>query len=258
MNAISDIDQARNLMQKLLKLDKERDQQPVPGLLVIDNVGSDNQSYGATREYLRAGFPPGSRIMVTSRGHNIVESLLQDTRFCKPVPDLTDEEARTVFLNIAASGTSVFTLTDADSKRILGLCVNQCRFSVDGAFRSDAQYHPLALKALANFCQSEEFRKRSLSSWEEELKAFNQGSCPGLFDILELQFTSMDRETEQLIFLDIALFGREWYLTGGSGWWSWLAQLHNTDSESVKRVVRQLEKYGVIYRNKALTMHQLY
>lgn len=224
-------------MQELLKLEKERDQQPVPVLLVIDNVGSDHHSYDATRAYLQAGFPPGSRIMVTSRGRNIVESLLQDVRFCKPVPGLTDEEAQTVFLNIAASGTSVFALTDADSKRILGLCVNQCRFSVDGAFRSDAQYHPLALKALANFCQSKKFRKRSLASWEEELKAFNQGPRLGLFDILELQFTSMDRETEQLIFLDIALFGREWYLTGGSDWWSWLAELHSTDLEAVEEIV---------------------
>jgi len=97
------------------------------------------------------------------------------------------------------------------------------------------QYHPLALRALANYCRSQDLHN-SLWGWEEFLKDFNRLSRPTVFDILQLQFKSLD-SNQQLFFLDIALYGREWYSVGGSDWCTWLAGLHMDMSRGSAKVV---------------------
>lgn len=71
-----------------------------------------------------------------------------------------------------------------------------------------------------------------------------RGASPDLFDILELQFKSLD-ETEQLVFLDFALFGNEWVASVINDstpqledWVAWLTGLHlDTSPESVEDIV---------------------
>ena len=211
--------------------------------LVIANVSGDQHSLDEARTYLEAGFCPKSRIMVTSTGQTIVTDLLSDSKFCKPVPDLTEEEAGTVFLRIASPGRVLSTLS-VEEIRNLRLCVEQCRFSRDGTFYNDKPYHPLALRALANFFRNQQINKKSLSVWKKYLEDVKRGSTPGLFDILELQFKSLD-QSEQLIFFDIALYGEEWLTSifecthpGFDDWVTWLAGLHmDTTAASVEEIV---------------------
>lgn len=228
-------------MRNCLNHDSMKRQSAV--FLVIDDVASDQHSLDEARAYLEAGFCPKSRIMVTSTSQKIVIDLLSNSKFSKPVPALTEEEAGTIFLRTAAPGRILSALT-VEERRNLGLCVEQCRFRRDGVFYNDNQYHSLALRALANYFRNQHMNRKSLSVWEKCLENVKRGSSPDLFDILELQFKSLD-ETEQLIFLDIALFGNEWVASvindstpGLEDWLTWLAGLHmDTSRQSVEDIV---------------------
>ncbi|KAG0568842.1 hypothetical protein KC19_6G048600 [Ceratodon purpureus] len=261
LDTISDIDQGRTLMRDCLRQDSTKLHSAV--FLVIANVSGDQHSLDEARAYLEAGFCPRSRIMVTSTGQKIVTDLLSDSKFCKPVPDLTEEEAGTIFLRIAAPG-KILSVLSVEEIRNLRLCVEQCRFSRDGTIYEHKPYHPLALRALANFFRNQQINKKSLSVWEKYLEDVKRGSTPGLFDILELQFKSLDQSL-QLIFFDISLYGEEWLSSilectypGFDDWVTWLAELHmDAPPASVEEVLRQLERSGMINLSE-MTMHQLY
>jgi len=80
-------------MRDHLERERGMKQQPsAPVLLVIDNVGVDQDSVDEARAFVKAGFCSQSRIMITSRGRGIVKQVLPDAaQCCKPVPSLTDE-----------------------------------------------------------------------------------------------------------------------------------------------------------------------
>ncbi|KAG0627336.1 hypothetical protein M758_2G192700 [Ceratodon purpureus] len=264
LDGVKDVDQGRALMRNCLEQDRIKRQ---PGVfLAIDNVSSDQRSLDEARAYLEAGFCPKSRIIVTSRGQNIVEGLLSHSKFCKPVPSLTQKEAETVFLKMAAPGKILSALTD-EERRNLALCVEQCRFprGRDQQYHllASRQYHPMAIRALANYFQNQSINKKSLSVWEKYLEDVDRGYSPNPFSILEMQFKSLE-PIEQLFFLDIALFGDKVSISlSAEDWVTWLGGLHMDSSPAfVKGVLKQLERSGILNEwpdiRSGMTMHQLY
>ncbi|KAG0606854.1 hypothetical protein M758_9G173400 [Ceratodon purpureus] len=264
LDGVKDVDQGRTLMRNCLEQDRTKRQSGV--FLSIDNVSGDQRSLDEARAYLEAGFCPKSRIIVTSRGKNIVESLLSHSKFCKPVPSLTKKEAETVFLKMASPGTILSALTD-EERRSLALCVEQCRFprgrDQQYHFLASRQYHPMAIRALANFFQNEGINKKSLSVWEKYLEAVDRDDSPNVYGILEMQFKSLE-PIEQLFFLDIALFGDKVSISlSAEDWVTWLGGLHSDSSPaSVKGVLKRLERSGILNEwpdiRSGMTMHQLY
>ncbi|KAG0622823.1 hypothetical protein M758_3G126300 [Ceratodon purpureus] len=264
LDGVKDVDQGRTLMRNFLEQDRIKRQSGV--FLALDNVSGDQRSLDEARAYLEAGFCPKSRIIVTSRGQNIVEGLLSHSKFCKPVPSLTQKEAETVFLKMVAPGEILSALTD-EERRSLALCVEQCRFprgrDQQYHFLSSRQYHPMAIRALANCFQNQAINKKSLSAWKKYLEAVDRGHSPNLFSILEMQFKSLE-PIEQLFFLDIALFGDKMSISlSAENWVTWLGGLHMDSSPAfVKGVLKQLERSGILNEwpdvRSGMTMHQLY
>ncbi|KAG0562315.1 hypothetical protein KC19_9G136400 [Ceratodon purpureus] len=264
LDGVKDVDQGRTLMRNCLEQDRIKRRSGV--FMAIDDVSGDQRSLDEARAHLEAGFCPKSRIIVTSRGQNIVEGLLSHFKFCKPVPSLTQEEAETVFLKMAAPGKILSALTD-EERRSLALCVEQCRFprgrDQQYHFLASRQYHPMAIRALANCFQNQAINKKSLSVWEKYLEAVDRGYSPNLFGILEMQFKSLE-PIEQLFFLDIALFGDKVSISlSAEDWFTWLEGLHMDSSPAfVKGVLKQLKRSGILNEwpdiRSGMTMHQLY
>lgn len=227
-----------------------------PVFLVIDNV--DVESFNEAQEYLNSLFHPKSKIMVTARSQQIVMDLLSDSHskeptyfseFCKPVPDLTEEEAGTIFLRNAAPKKTLSKLTD-EERRILRLCVQQCRFLPDVSIvnESSRQYHPLALLALGNyFFELSRIQSQPWDTYFTRDKLFWELE-PNINAILGKQFSTFD-ESEQLLFFDIALYGKEWITasietsverhSNFEDWVTWLTGLHG-EEQDVKIKVRCL------------------
>ena len=74
-----------------------------------------------------------------------MESILEDAKYCKPIPRLEELEASDFFLSVAASGKSLPSLHPHEQK-IVRACLGECQFADDGY--PTRQYHPLVLKAL--------------------------------------------------------------------------------------------------------------
>lgn len=198
-----------------------------PVFLVIDNITDDSASRMEALAYLEAGFHPHSKIMITSRSEDVVQALFTDpmSTFCKAMPNLTEEEAGFIFLKRAAPQRAIDTLTD-EEKRVLKLCLGQCRFSSDGRPIRGKQYHPLALRALAVYYH--EIDNINVLSWEkyfedlDKLKHSRESS--DVFGILGLQFSTFDMK-KKLLFLDLALYyGTSW--KSFENCVSWLAEIH--------------------------------
>lgn len=184
-----------------------------PVFLVIDNISDDEASRDEARAYLKAGFHPDSLIMITSRSQDIVKALFNDSesKYCKAMPNLTEEEAGIIFLQRAAPQRTLATLSDAE-REILKLCLDQCRYPNphEGQKKRNIedyrQYHPLALRALAVYFF--EIDNNNLLSWkknlydDDKLKLSRESS--EIFRILGLQFSTFDKK-KKLIFLDVAL-----------------------------------------------------
>ncbi|KAG0561334.1 hypothetical protein KC19_9G056300 [Ceratodon purpureus] len=214
-----------------------------PVFLAIDNVIGDESSLAEAREYLKVGFHPHSRILITSRSKSNVQELLSGGEFCIAMPRLRVNEAGEIFLRSAAPMRSISGLTD-EERRIVGLCIQQCLFESEG-YESDSvcwdsdndevscephveekkllsmsdvwesgwkSYHPLALSALGDF-----FRRYSsnlhILGWKDHLEKnvdpFKDfwSSPDGIGKIIGLQFSSL-HPREQLLFLDIALYSK--------------------------------------------------
>ena len=203
-----------------------------PIFLAIDNVSNDASSWKEAHEYLTVGFHPESRIMITSRSEVIVQDLLPGVEFCMPMPRLSVQEAGAMFLRSAAPTKSICGLTD-EERRILGLCIQQCLFVSDqDELESDSgddelqflssvhkrsllreSYHPLALSALGDFFYRFMGNSQMLR-WKDQLEknevpVKDVWKEPSIRSIIGLQFSALD-PSEQLLFLDVALYTKYW------------------------------------------------
>ncbi|KAG0561338.1 hypothetical protein KC19_9G056700 [Ceratodon purpureus] len=263
-----------------------------PVFLAIDNVIGDESSLAEAREYLKVGFHPHSRILITSRSKSNVQELLSGGEFCIAMPRLRVNEAGEIFLRSAAPMRSISGLTD-EERRIVGLCIQQCLFesegyeSDSGSWDSDSDevscephveekellsmsdvwesgwksYHPLALSALGDF-----FRRYSSNShilgWKDHLgknvdpfKDF--WSLPeGIGRIIGLQFSSL-HPSEQLLFLDIALYWNG-FLRHRSRWLEWASELHDVTAAVIDRKLQDLTRFGMIKYDDACINEEKY
>ncbi|KAG0614204.1 hypothetical protein M758_6G158700 [Ceratodon purpureus] len=234
-----------------------------PMFLAIDNVIGDESSLAEAREFLKVGFHPQSRILITSRSKANVQELLSGGEFCIAMPRLRVNEAGEIFLRSAAPMRSISGLTD-EERRIVGLCIQQCLFESEGNvvscephveekglfIESDVwesgwmSYQPLALSALGDF-----FRRNSSNShilrWKDHLEKnvdpFKDvwSSPDGIERIIGLQFSSL-HPSEQLLFLDIALYTRIFFDSVVNydlqrSWLEWVSELHDVTVAVMER-----------------------
>ncbi|KAG0616769.1 hypothetical protein M758_5G140600 [Ceratodon purpureus] len=238
-----------------------------PVFLVIDNITDDSTSRTEALAYLEAGFHPHSRIMITSRGEDVVQALFTDPKstFCKAMPNLTEEEAGFIFLQRAAPQRALGTLTD-EERRVLSLCLGQCCFAFDGRPIREEQYHPLALRALAVYYH--EIDNMNVLSWENHLedldKLKHSRESSDVFGILGLQFSTFDMR-KKLLFLDMALY----YGTSCNSYEdcvSWLADIYEERRRAMECQLQHLKRSGIINFSPSvwgtnimmITIHDLY
>ena len=216
--------------------------------LVIDNV-LDGHSVNEARHYLELDFHYESRILITSRSQEIVEELLQKSSFCKPMPDLIEEEAKKIFLNKCSPGNKLYNLTDEVWQEV-GSCIKQCIFSHDGSYSSTSVdgtlYHPKVLAALGSYFLEIERTNRHLN-WANCLKLVDNFKVSQhfgeIFQNLKLRFDTFDDITK-LVFMDIAVYGKE-YMTLSTfngvpdynDWVTWLAGVHGEPREVIREQV---------------------
>ncbi|KAG0561331.1 hypothetical protein KC19_9G056000 [Ceratodon purpureus] len=237
-----------------------------PVFLAIDNVTGDESLLREAREYLKVGFHPKSRILITSRSKANIHDLLPGSRFCMAMPRLWVKEAGEIFLRSAAPMKSMSGLTD-EERRIVGLCIQQCLVDAEECeafcepdveekrlfIESDVwesgwkSYHPLALSALGDV-----FRRYSSDThmlrWKDHLETSRDpfkdfwSSPDGIGKIIGLQFSSL-HPSEQLLFLDIALYSKFFFR---SRWLEWVSELHDVTVAVMERRLQDLTRSGMI------------
>lgn len=215
--------------------------------LVIDNV-LDGDSMNEARQYLEIDFHHESRILITSRSRKIVEELLHGPNFCKPMPDLIQEEAITIFLNKCAPG-NMYILTDKVREKV-GFCIKQCMFSHNRSYSSTSidgtLYHPMALAALGSYFLEMEKTIIHLN-WANCLKVVDNFKVSqhfsNIFQNLKLQFDTFE-EITKLVFMDIALYGEAYIISSQynsdpnyNDWVTWLAAVHDEPQETIREQV---------------------
>jgi hypothetical protein len=193
----------------------------------VDNVPDDYKSIQAARKYLKGGYGDGSIILVTARSINILMKLNLAENQCLEMPDLEEDEARSIFLN----ETSLLFENEVDDK-LVRRCTQLCHFCKADGRRW--HYHPLALKVLGQQLGS------NIKMWEVQLSKIDtvnqlEDVENAIFHILRSSFASLNRK-QQLIFMDLALFLN--YFTHFA--WKkieWLCMVHEESIEDMKDMV---------------------
>ncbi|KAG0581319.1 hypothetical protein KC19_4G242500 [Ceratodon purpureus] len=263
LSRITDTGQGLKQMREFMKRE--------PVFLAIDNVTNDESSRKEAHAYLTVGFHAESRIIITSRSEVVVQDLLPGVKFCMPMPSLSVNEAGSIFLRSAAPMKSIFMLTD-EERRIVGLCIEQCLFESDrdeSGSSSDQDelrflttdhqlslrrnsYHPLALSALGDFFYRF-IGSTHILHWKDHLERNEHPlkdvwRCPSIMSVISLQFNIL-HPSEQLLFLDIALFTEDlvmWHQLTYQSWIEWLSRLHEETPTVMERKLRDLKRSGMI------------
>lgn len=228
--------------------------------LVIDNV-LDEHSVDEARRYLEVDYHYDSRILITSRSQEIVEELLHESNFCKPMPDLIEEEAVKIFLNKCSLGNKLYNLTD-EVRQEVGSCIKQCMFSHDGSYSSTSIdgtfYHPMVPAAMGSYFLDMQRTNRHLN-WANCLKVVDNFKVSqhfsDIFKNLKLRFDTFD-EITKLLFVDIALYGKV-YMTSSTfncvpdynEWVTWLAEVHEEPREVIREQVLVFDLGYKVYVN---------
>lgn len=211
----------------------------------LKNVREDVDSCQEVRAYL-SYLCSGSKMLITARSRNIVESVIGRPNYCKPIPNLKEEEALSLFLKIAAP-TSRLTSLDSSETHILRECLQICFFSLGEGSTLDlfppeagseayvatkfGHYHPLALRAVASYfkdrfsklgniiqCGNELLKKKKLLFYSDASKS--------IFDVLGFGFNEICHVGKQL-FIDIALYApRADAEAGDEDIFNWLDDIH--------------------------------
>lgn len=89
-----------SMLQSYAYLRKKLLAQPI--FLALDNVQADHKSIQIAQTYLTAGFGPGTIVLVTARSPDLLNLKLNlDETNCLEMPELKEDEARSLFLNFA-------------------------------------------------------------------------------------------------------------------------------------------------------------
>lgn len=169
--------------------------------LAVDNVEDAESSRQQAQDFLKCTFSAGSKVLVTGRSSIVVSNVLgrDEETFCKPIPNVEAVEALSIFLDKAAPGRSITSLS-AEEKSVVWKCAEQACFS--------GKYHPLALRALASYYN--EVDARNPLRWQShlndihKLRPCRESESGTIFQILGLGFGKLPKATK-LLFLDVAL-----------------------------------------------------
>jgi len=111
--------------------------------LAFDNVWDNDKSLKQALLFLNMDFHKESFVVVMARSHSTLECLGIDKITCFEMPELSQVEAKKLFLYYVTNGKHIATPEDEHS---IDLCVAKCSF-----FKGDGRgfhYHPLALEVL--------------------------------------------------------------------------------------------------------------
>ncbi len=174
--------------------------------LALDNVTDAPDILEEVLWYLSVSYGVGSMILVTSRSLEILLSELQIAKsHCLEVPDLNESEAISLFLQACPSNKHLELSSYSDDEQVRVVeGVQKALFPRTS--RSDEQFHPLALKALAS--RLGRLIDKTVQ-WRNTLEnldlKFTQHKVHPIFSILGSSFEMLPEE-EKLIFMDVALF----------------------------------------------------
>ena len=211
-----------------------------PVFLAIDNVVDTVESIEQATTYLKAGYNQGSIVIVAARSLGQLTGLGISESECLEMPELEEDEARSLFLD---QFQSIPETIDDDDEELLMRCVKRCRFRKGDS--ADLQFVPLALKVLGKqlWYLHPGFNPREWAVDLQQIDTFNpirQNEHP-IFSILRWSFDALQRE-DQLIFMDAALFFPR-FINDWSGLvpkWSildWLSLVHRKNVDAVKFLV---------------------
>ena len=216
-----------SLLQAQSQMKRRMGEQDV--FLAVDNVEDSHTSRQHARDFLNCTFSAGSKLLVTGRSSIVVKDVLGQG-VCEPVPNVDAIEALSIFLNKAAPGRSILSLS-AEEKSVVVKCVKQACFS--------GKYHPLALKALASYYSN--VGENNLLVWEKllnrihKLRPCRESETEHIFQILGFGFDTLFKATK-LLFLDVALF-----IPGGfyfkNSTIEWLSAMHEEETSTIRWMV---------------------
>ena len=89
-----------------------------PAFLAVDDVRDDLSSRLEIQRSL-SYLCSRSKIIITVRSQDIVEKVTYGADYCKPIPNLEEKEALTLFLKIAASKSNLNALTQSETDILL-------------------------------------------------------------------------------------------------------------------------------------------
>ena len=211
--------------------------------LAIDNIEDAESSHGQVQDFLKCTFSAGSKLLVTGRSSIVVKNVLgwwDEDIYCKPVPNVDATEALSIFIEKAAPGRSISSLS-AEEKSVVEECAEQACFS--------GKYHPLALRALASYYNDVD--ARNPLGWQDhlndihKLRPCRESESGTIFQILGLGFGTLCKLTK-LLFLDMALFVPN--ISARIDTIEWLSAMHREEPSTIRRKVSSpLTRWLVVY-----------
>jgi len=182
-------------------------------LLTIDNVSDVQKILDDARDLLRMEFPEGSIVIVTARSLAQLVHLNISAQECLGMPNLEEDDARSLFLYHAAPGSYLKNAEKAN-EQLLVECIGRCRFGIGDGI--SYHYHPLALKVLGGqFGNDPEEWVKNL----KEVDLFNRyqedDEDHPIYSILGISYEKLKRE-DKFLFMDAAMYtpyqeGYDWY-----------------------------------------------
>ncbi|KAG0554032.1 hypothetical protein KC19_12G058100 [Ceratodon purpureus] len=204
--------------------------------LVLDNVQDNYKSIQVAQAYLKGGYGPGSFILITTRTIDVLKKLHLDGSNSFEMPDLEEDEARSLILNCSISLPS-----NEINEEFVKNSIKQCYFSKgDGTSK---HYHPLALKVLSQQLGSNSTLQPSPFSEINTFNGYGHLEHP-IFSILRSTFDSLRRE-HQLVFMDLALLASKLNTTVWPIHWNqldWLCMVHDKTTEEIKDMLEVLKR----------------
>ena len=210
--------------------------------LAVDNVEDIESSRQQAQDFLKCTFSAASKVLVTGRSSIVVRNVLGRDKetFCKPIPNVEDVEALSIFLDKAAPGRPITSLS-AEEKSVVVQCAEQACFS--------GKYHPLALRALASYYNEVDARRPL--RWQSHLydlhmlQPCRESESGTIFQILGLGFGKLPKATK-LLFLDVALFIPRGECFGINTI-EWLTAVHGEETSTITRKVSSPSTRWFVY-----------
>jgi hypothetical protein len=203
--------------------------QSEPIFLALDNVQDDYKSIEGAHIYLKGGYGVGSIVLVTARSLDVLMRLNLEENQCLEMPELEEDEARSLFLNYAN-----LSFGNGVDEKLLKKCVQLCHLcKADGESK---HYHPLALKVLGQQLGS------NTKLWEVQLGKMDTikhlaNAEDAIFSIFKNSFESL-KQKQKDVFMDLALIINtssyfEWVWTK----LEWLCMVHEESIEDMEEMV---------------------